>query len=218
MLITGLRGVGKTVLLGAFESRARAAGWITVSAEITKNEAFGPRMGSMVRRALFQVAPEGDVDRRRSGARPACSSRSRSPSPPTDRSRAGIDIDPVEGHGRQRQPERRPDRSARRARRGRAGPRHRDRVPARRGAVPPRGRVRSADRGTAPHGAAPAADHARRRGAAAAAAARGRGEVVRRAPVQVPAHREALAAGGRSRARASLRPTSASRSTTARSR
>ena len=58
MLITGLRGVGKTVLLGAFESRARAVGWITVSAEITKNEVFGPRMGSMVRRALFQVAPK----------------------------------------------------------------------------------------------------------------------------------------------------------------
>jgi len=58
MLITGLRGVGKTVLLGAFESRARAAGWITVSAEITKNEDFGPRLGSMVRRALFQVAPK----------------------------------------------------------------------------------------------------------------------------------------------------------------
>jgi predicted ATPase len=37
MLITGLRGVGKTVLLGAFESRARASGWVTVTAEITKN-------------------------------------------------------------------------------------------------------------------------------------------------------------------------------------
>ena len=56
MLITGLRGVGKTVLLGAFESRARAAGWVTVTAEVTKNEPFGARIGSMVRRALSSVS------------------------------------------------------------------------------------------------------------------------------------------------------------------
>jgi ATP/maltotriose-dependent transcriptional regulator MalT len=55
MLITGLRGVGKTVLLGAFEGRARNSGWVTVDAEITKNEKFGPRMGSMVRRALSRL-------------------------------------------------------------------------------------------------------------------------------------------------------------------
>lgn len=36
MLITGLRGVGKTVLLGACEERARRRDWITVEAEITK--------------------------------------------------------------------------------------------------------------------------------------------------------------------------------------
>jgi hypothetical protein len=58
MLITGLRGVGKTVLLGAFEDRALNSGWVTVTAEITKNEAFGQRLGTMVRRALFQVAPK----------------------------------------------------------------------------------------------------------------------------------------------------------------
>ncbi len=58
MLITGLRGVGKTVLLGAFESRARNSGWVTVSAETAKNELFGARMGGMVRRALFQLVPK----------------------------------------------------------------------------------------------------------------------------------------------------------------
>ena len=30
MLITGLRGVGKTVLLGAFQERAIVAGWVSV--------------------------------------------------------------------------------------------------------------------------------------------------------------------------------------------
>ena len=96
MLITGLRGVGKTVLLGAFESRARAGGWITVTAEITKNEDFGARMGSMVRRALFQVAPKsswGEKLRRAAGAL-----RSFSITVAPDGSiTAGIDLEPLEG-------------------------------------------------------------------------------------------------------------------------
>jgi hypothetical protein len=58
MLITGLRGVGKTVLLTSFEERARERGWTTVEAEITKNTAFGARMAQLVRRALFQLAPK----------------------------------------------------------------------------------------------------------------------------------------------------------------
>lgn len=95
MLITGLRGVGKTVLLGAFESRARASGWITVTAEIT-NEDFGPRMGSMVRRALFQVAPKASwTDKLRQAAGTL---KSFSVTVATDGSiTAGIDIDPLEG-------------------------------------------------------------------------------------------------------------------------
>ena len=35
MVLSGLRGVGKTVLLGAFEDRALHNGWVTVTAEIT---------------------------------------------------------------------------------------------------------------------------------------------------------------------------------------
>lgn len=57
MLITGLRGVGKTVLLTSFEERARERDWTTVEAEITKSTEFGARMGQLVRRALFQLAP-----------------------------------------------------------------------------------------------------------------------------------------------------------------
>ncbi len=57
MLITGLRGVGKTVLLTSFEERARERGWTTVEAEITKSTDFGVRMAQLVRRALFQLAP-----------------------------------------------------------------------------------------------------------------------------------------------------------------
>jgi hypothetical protein len=57
MLITGLRGVGKTVLLNEFEARARTGGWVSVEAEITKNEEFGRRMALLARRALLQIAP-----------------------------------------------------------------------------------------------------------------------------------------------------------------
>jgi hypothetical protein len=57
MLITGLRGVGKTVLLTSFEERARERDWTTVEAEITKGAEFGARMGQLVRRALLQLAP-----------------------------------------------------------------------------------------------------------------------------------------------------------------
>jgi hypothetical protein len=96
MLITGLRGVGKTVLLGAFENRARATGWVTVTAEVTKNEPFGGRMGTMVRRAIFQVAPKAswtDKVRRAAGVL-----KSFSVTVSTDGSvSAGVDIDPVEG-------------------------------------------------------------------------------------------------------------------------
>jgi hypothetical protein len=96
MLITGLRGVGKTVLLGAFEGRALNAGWITVTAEITKNEEFGARMGSLVRRALFQAAPKaswGDRLRRAAGVL-----RSFSLTVASDGSiTAGIDVEAVEG-------------------------------------------------------------------------------------------------------------------------
>jgi hypothetical protein len=96
MLITGLRGVGKTVLLGAFEDRALNNGWVTVSTEITKNEPFGPRMGTMVRRALFQVAPKAswtDRIRRAAGVLKSFSVTVASDGSVT----AGIDVDAVEG-------------------------------------------------------------------------------------------------------------------------
>ncbi len=58
MIVVGLRGVGKTVLLGTFRGIAEEEGdLVAIEAEITKHEDFGPRMGALVRRALFSVAP-----------------------------------------------------------------------------------------------------------------------------------------------------------------
>jgi len=57
MVITGLRGVGKTVLLGAFRTAAETAGWVAVEAEITREMEFSERIALLARRALLQIAP-----------------------------------------------------------------------------------------------------------------------------------------------------------------
>lgn len=58
MIITGLRGVGKTVLLDVFREKAEAREWATVEWEVEKNSLFGPKMAAYVRRALLQIAPK----------------------------------------------------------------------------------------------------------------------------------------------------------------
>jgi hypothetical protein len=96
MLVTGLRGVGKTVLLTRFEELAREGGWATVEAEITKNSDFGDRMANLARRALLQLAPR---DRWKERARRAAAVlRSFQVTLQSDGSvTAGFDVDPAEG-------------------------------------------------------------------------------------------------------------------------
>jgi AAA ATPase domain len=96
MLITGLRGVGKTVLLTSFEERARERNWTTVEAEITKSTEFGVRMGQLVRRALFQLAPKARWKER--AARAAAVLKSFQVTLAGDGTlSAGLDIEPAEG-------------------------------------------------------------------------------------------------------------------------
>jgi AAA ATPase domain len=96
MLITGLRGVGKTVLLTTFEARARERGWTTVEAEITKNTEFGPRMAQLVRRALLQAAPKARWKDR--AKRAAAALRSFQLTVSSEGSiTAGIDVEALEG-------------------------------------------------------------------------------------------------------------------------
>jgi hypothetical protein len=96
MLITGLRGVGKTVLLTRFEELAREGGWTTVEAEITKNSEFGDRMANLVRRALLQLAPRARWKDR--AARAAAVLRSFQVTVRPDGSvTAAFDVEPAEG-------------------------------------------------------------------------------------------------------------------------
>ena len=52
MIITGLRGVGKTVLLDVFRDKAEAREWATVEWEVEKNGPSGAKMTANVRRVL----------------------------------------------------------------------------------------------------------------------------------------------------------------------
>jgi AAA ATPase domain len=58
MIITGLRGVGKTVLLDVFRGTAEDRGWATVEWEVERSSGFAPQVAAQARRALLQIAPK----------------------------------------------------------------------------------------------------------------------------------------------------------------
>lgn len=98
MIVTGLRGVGKTVLLGAFEEKARARSWATVEAEITRTLDFPGRMAQLARRALLQIAPKTKWKQRARRAASVIKSFSLTLSPEGNLS-AGLEVEPLEGLG-----------------------------------------------------------------------------------------------------------------------
>jgi hypothetical protein len=68
MLITGLRGVGKTVLLNTFSEIATEAGWFGATTEIRQNTELSNVMARMTRRVLLEMSA---VERLRDRARRA---------------------------------------------------------------------------------------------------------------------------------------------------
>jgi AAA ATPase domain len=54
-IVTGLRGVGKTVLLNRFREMAEEREWITVEAEIETSTELGPLMARLCRRSLYSL-------------------------------------------------------------------------------------------------------------------------------------------------------------------
>lgn len=71
LILTGLRGVGKTVLLNEFEARCNAAGWPGETRELSEGSNVGHVIAKAVRKALMEMSAvkrAGDAVRRALGA------------------------------------------------------------------------------------------------------------------------------------------------------
>lgn len=98
MLITGLRGVGKTVLLDVFREKAESRGWATVEWEVEKNSPFTAKMASQVRRALLQLAPKARWNERVRRAAATLKSFTVTFNPDGAMT-ASLDVEALAGHG-----------------------------------------------------------------------------------------------------------------------
>jgi len=58
MIVTGLRGVGKTVLLDVFREKAEGRNWATVEWEVDRTSSLESKIPFQARRALLQLAPK----------------------------------------------------------------------------------------------------------------------------------------------------------------
>lgn len=96
MIVTGLRGVGKTVLLGEFRRRSEARDWVTIEAEMTKATEFGPQIGALARRALLSISSSARWGDRAKRAARVIKSFSITIKPDGSLN-AGLDVGPAEG-------------------------------------------------------------------------------------------------------------------------
>jgi predicted AAA+ superfamily ATPase len=62
LLLTGLRGVGKTVLLNEIERQARTDGYQTIFLEAHEDKALGPLIAPQLRRLFFDLDRMTTVD------------------------------------------------------------------------------------------------------------------------------------------------------------
>ncbi|MCX6460783.1 MAG: ATP-binding protein [Actinobacteria bacterium] len=98
MIITGLRGVGKTVLLGGFRKEALSQNWIVIENEVSKhsNEAFRREVVADFRSALFELSPKARWSERLKRAASVLKSFSIQVDPSGSLT-AGVDVEAVEG-------------------------------------------------------------------------------------------------------------------------
>lgn len=96
VIVTGLRGVGKTVLLGQYRKVAAEENWVAVDAEVSKNTPFGPQMANLARRALLQTSPRARWGARAKSAAAVLKSFSLTVQPDGTLS-GGLDVDPEWG-------------------------------------------------------------------------------------------------------------------------
>lgn len=98
MIITGLRGVGKTVLLGSFRETARSHGWSVLDHEVSQHDdsSFRRQLALQLRATLFDLAPRARWTDRMRRAAAAVSSFTVS----VDQMgtfQAGLDVEVIEG-------------------------------------------------------------------------------------------------------------------------
>ncbi|MGI8679017.1 MAG: ATP-binding protein [Jatrophihabitans sp.] len=104
MIITGLRGVGKTVLLGQFRGKAQELGWVVVEREASKHddEQFRRQMVSAIRTSLFEMCPKARWGDRLQRAAAVLKSFSISVDP-SGTLTGGIDVDAAQGFADQQE-------------------------------------------------------------------------------------------------------------------
>nr|VDG63996.1 Predicted ATPase (AAA+ superfamily) [Streptococcus thermophilus] len=98
MIITGLRGVGKTVLLGEFRRKAEKAGWVTIEIEASKHDDthFRSEIYHKVRPAILEISPKKKWGRRARRAAGVIKSFGLTVDPSGNLT-ASFDVDPEEG-------------------------------------------------------------------------------------------------------------------------
>jgi AAA ATPase domain len=98
MIITGLRGVGKTVLLGQFRSKAMGQEWVVVELEVSKNDetSFRRDVATRLRTALFELSPKAKWSDRFKHAASVLKSFTVSVDP-SGTWTAGLDVETAEG-------------------------------------------------------------------------------------------------------------------------
>lgn len=99
MIVTGLRGVGKTVLLGEFRQIAEDLKWQVLELEASKHDDnhFRQTLYSKLRAALFQMSPRARWTERAKNAARVLQSFSLSVDPATGVPTLSLDVEPAEG-------------------------------------------------------------------------------------------------------------------------
>lgn len=100
IIITGLRGVGKTVLLGMFKEQARRhEKWVSVQLEAHKNDnkEFRLELGAKLRAALMEISPKAQWDDALRRAAGVLKSFTLTVSTAGE-AQFGLDIEALEGH------------------------------------------------------------------------------------------------------------------------
>ncbi|MEJ7795768.1 MAG: ATP-binding protein [Nocardioides sp.] len=98
MIVTGLRGVGKTVLLGQFRGTALRTDWVVIELEVRKHDdnLFRREITGLTRTALFELSPKAKWDSRLERAARVLTSFAISVDP-SGALTARLDVDALEG-------------------------------------------------------------------------------------------------------------------------